>query len=105
MGKKLSGGKRWEIVRPGAIPRDEPVSLPPAEQQVKIRLEKRKGGRLMTVLTGLVLTPEDRRALARALKDTLGTGGSASRDEILVQGDHRDAVRVFLSDRGYGLRC
>ena len=104
MGKKLSGGKRWEIVRPGAIPRDEPVSLPPAEQKVKIRLEKRKGGRLVTVLTGLVLTPEDRKALARELKDALGTGGSVSRDEIELQGDHREAILEFLRDRGYELR-
>ena len=104
MGKKLSGGKRWELVRPGATARDEPVSLPPAEQQVKIKLEKRKGGRVMTVITGLVLTPEDRKALARALKNALGTGGSANQDEILVQGDHREAARDFMSARGYGLR-
>ncbi len=105
MGKKLSGGKRWEIIRPGATPRDEPVSLPPAEQRVSIKLEKRKGGRVMTVLTGLVLTPEARKALTRSLKDALGTGGSSGKDEILVQGDHRDAARGFLRERGYGLRC
>ena len=104
MGRKLTGGKRWEIIRPGAPSPDQPTSLEPAEQRVKVKLEKRKGGRVMTVLTGFVLAPEDRKTLARELKDALGTGGSAGKDEILLQGDHRDAARAFLRERGYGLR-
>ena len=104
MGKKLSKGKRWEIIRPGAASPDEPTSLPPAEQRVQVKLEKRKGGRVMTVLTGFVLTPEDRKTLARELKDALGTGGSAGQEEILLQGDHREVARAFLRQRGYGLR-
>ena len=103
MGKKPTKGKHWELIRPGERPAAEPISLPPAEQRVKITLEKRKGGRVMTVLEGMVLTAEDQKALARALKDHLGTGGSAGQDAVELQGDHREAVRSFLRGRGYGL--
>jgi translation initiation factor 1 len=104
MGRKPTKGQRWELIRPGERPAPEPVSLPPAEQRVKVTLEKRKGGRVMTVLEGLVLTAEDRKSLARALKDHLGTGGSAGSETIELQGDHREAVREFLQERGYRLR-
>ncbi len=104
MGKKLTKGRRWEVIRPGEPRAEEPKSLPPAEQRVKVRLEKRKGGRVMTVLDGLVLTPEDRRFLARELKDHCGTGGSAGKAGIELQGEHRDAVAAFLRDRGYPAR-
>jgi len=101
MGKKLTKGKRWEVIRPGEPRAEEPTSLPPAEQRVKVKLEKRKGGRMMTVLEDLVLTPEDRKALARELKDHCGTGGSAGKGGIELQGDHREAVREFLKTKGF----
>ena len=104
MSKKLTKGKRWEVIRPGEPRVTEPMSLPPAEQRAKVKLEKRKGGRAMTVLEGLVLTPEDRKTLARALKDHLGTGGSAGKASIELQGDHREAARAYLLDRNYRLR-
>lgn len=103
MGRKLTKGKRWEVIRPGEPREEAPTSLPPAEQRVKVKLEKRKGGRVMTVLDDLVLTPEDRKALARELKDHCGTGGSAGKSGIELQGDHRDKVREFLLERAYRL--
>ena len=103
MGKKLTKGKRWEVIRPGEPRTAEPTSLPPTEQRVKVKLEKRKGGRVMTVLEDLVLTPEDRKSLARELKDHCGTGGSAGQAGIELQGDHRDAVRGFLKGKGFRL--
>jgi translation initiation factor 1 len=104
MGRKPTKGKRWELIRPGEAAKPEPVSLPPGEQRVKVRLEKRKGGRVMTVLEGLVLTPADLKALAKVLKSHLGTGGGSPGDAIELQGDHREAARTFLREKGYGLR-
>jgi translation initiation factor 1 len=101
MGKKLSGGKRWEIIRPGEKAPEPEISLPPSEQRVKLALEKRKGNRVVTVVSGLKLTTGDRKALLRELKDALSTGGTAGEDSILLQGDHRDGVRRLLTENGY----
>jgi len=79
-----------------------PKSLPPEQQMASIRREtKGRGGKTVTVVYGLQLTPDDFKELARQLKQACGTGGTVKEDAIEIQGDHREKVAARLRQLGY----
>ena len=56
---------------------DEPETLEPGKQQLRISLDKRnRNGKSVTLVTGFVGTAEDLKALAKKLKTKCGVGGS-----------------------------
>lgn len=73
---------------------------PPETQHPRVRREKRRG-KWCTIIAGLELAPDEMKALARQLRTALGTGGGITDGEIIVQGDHRDAIVSELLARGY----
>ena len=77
-------------------------TLPPQQQKLKIKLEtKNRGGKAATLVIGFVGTDDDLQALGKALKNFCGTGGSAKDNEIIIQGDQRDKVLLWLQKNGY----
>lgn len=102
--KKLTSGKGWSFEPAGGGGVPEPVSLPPDRQKAKLRLEKRNKGKEVTLVTGFTLSDADRKDLAARLRKACGAGGSDNRDEIAVQGDHREKVRAYLSDLGWSVK-
>lgn len=63
----------------------------------KIRVEKR-AGKAVTVIAGLHTYGADRlEAMAKSLKQSLGTGGTVKNGIIEIQGDRAEAVRAWLS--------
>jgi translation initiation factor 1 len=77
-------------------------SLPPQEQTAAIRREtKGRGGKTVTVVYNLQLTPDDLKFLARQLKQACGTGGTVKDDTIEIQGDHRETITAHLRRMGY----
>jgi len=82
-----------------------PKSLPPDQQTAHIRLEKKgRGGKTVTVIMNLTLTPDDLKTLARQLKQACGVGGSVKGDNIEIQGDNRDKVAQALQQIGYSTK-
>jgi translation initiation factor 1 len=83
----------------------EAARLPPEKQRAKVRLEKRKGGRKVTVVAGLTAEANDLPALLTQLQADCGTGGTvkAKEDLLELQGDHVDQVRESLSKIGFRL--
>lgn len=78
---------------------EEPV---PEKPVAKLRLEtKGRGGKCVTVVDGLPRNAAFVESLAKELKRTLGTGGTAREDCVEIQGDHRDRLRPLLSKRGF----
>lgn len=82
---------------------EEETPAPPKEKQpVKIRLDKRnRGGKTVTLVTGIEGSEYDMASLAAMLKSKIGTGGSAKDGEIIIQGDFRNRVLELLVKEGY----
>ena len=75
--------------------------LPPEKQTAKVAVEKRKKGKLVTVVRGLSPQASDFTALLTNLQSACGAGGSVQADTIEVQGDHAERVRELLRGMGY----
>lgn len=83
----------------GAAPR--PTSAPPAQQTVRIWLEKKgRNGTPVSIVRGLAVDDTRLAALASTLKRACGTGGSAKDGEIIIQGDHRERIAALLGRDG-----
>lgn len=77
------------------------VNIDPTKITLKIKLEKnQRGGKLVTVIHDLPFNPPYFTELTKKLKNTLGTGG-AFKDQIELQGDHREKAEAFLSKMGF----
>jgi translation initiation factor 1 len=77
------------------------ISIDPTKITLKIKLEKnQRGGKLVTVIHDLPYNPPYFTELTKKLKNSLGTGG-AFKDQIELQGDHRDKAEVFLAKMGF----
>jgi translation initiation factor 1 len=59
-----------------------------------------RGGKAVSVITGLALAPEALETLARELKQRCGTGGRVVDGTIEIQGEHRDTLVAELARRG-----
>ena len=78
------------------------VTLPAAEQKLKIRLDtKQRAGKAVTLVEGFTGQEQDLEELGKKLKAFCGTGGSAKDGEIIVQGDQREKVLQWLLKNGY----
>jgi translation initiation factor 1 len=78
------------------------ATVPPSQQRVSVRLDRKgRGGKSVTLIEGLQMSPRDRDAFLRQLKERLGTGGALKNDVLEIQGDHRDAIMVLFQAMGY----
>jgi translation initiation factor 1 len=82
--------------KPLNTPRDGVVRL--------LRDRKSRGGKTVTLITGLSGTPTALAALASDLKRLCGTGGTLRGDILQIQGDFRERLRPELERRGYTVK-
>ena len=72
---------------------------------VRIQREsKGRGGKTVTVITGVPLDDTGLQKLAGELKRRCGTGGTLKEGHIEIQGDHRDLLLTELEKRGYKVK-
>lgn len=72
---------------------------------VRLRREtKGRGGKAVTVVSGLPLAPTELKALAKKLKQACGVGGAVKNTEIEIQGDQRALLQPTLEKLGYTVK-
>jgi translation initiation factor 1 len=63
-----------------------------------------RGGKAVTLITGLPLDGTELAELARVLKRQCGSGGTVKDGAIEIQGEHRDALVAELLRRGFAAK-
>lgn len=70
------------------------------EMNIIISKDIRKFNKLTTVIRGID-DSKNIKSISKELKTKLGTGGSIKDGQIILQGDHRQAVKKLLITRGF----
>jgi len=76
----------------------------PGEQQARVQRERR-GGKMVTVVSGLDPAATNLKDLLKVLKAKFSTGGTVGEGgTVEIQGDHRDALVAHLKSLGYAAK-
>lgn len=84
---------------------EEIKTLPNAQQDLRITLDrKNRAGKVVTLVTGFVGLDTDLDKLSKVLKTKCGVGGSVKDKDIVLQGDFKEKVFLFLQKEGYKVK-
>lgn len=76
-------------------------SIAKEAQQVKVKLEKRRFGKMITVVEGIDSKSINIKDVAKELKSKFACGGTVKNEIIELQGDHRHRVKDVLVRLGF----
>lgn len=80
-------------------------SAPAGDGIVRVSREtKGRKGKGVTLVTGVPLSGDELKALAKVLKARCGSGGTVRDGIIEIQGDHRDLLVAALSEKGWKVK-
>ncbi|MDP2909252.1 MAG: stress response translation initiation inhibitor YciH [Nanoarchaeota archaeon] len=71
------------------------------DQQIRIKIEKRKFGKIITIIEGIDEKDIDIKDLAKSLKNKLACGGTAKEGKIELQGNHVRKAKAILVALGF----
>jgi translation initiation factor 1 len=94
-------GSRVDAVPQGSNPAG-PIATRQRNQPVIVGIERKgRGGKTVSIVSGVMSPDAGKQALLKLLKTKLGTGGTLKDDAIEIQGDHRDQIVEILAGLGY----
>ncbi len=80
-------------------------SYPPfKEQNVRIHLDRKGGGKIVSLIKGIECDSQDMKQIAKELKSKCGVGGAVKGGNILIQGNHREKIQKILSEKGFNVK-
>ena len=71
------------------------------EEKIKIRSERRRFGKKITIVEGLKGDTKEVKSLLKELKRKLACGGTMKDGTLELQGDHKLKVKEYLLSKGY----
>ena len=91
-----------EVCHKCGLPKDLCVceTIAKEEQQIKVRVVKRRFGKLMTLVEGFD-SDIKLKEITKSLKSKLACGGTLKNKVIELQGDHREKVKQELEKIGF----
>src|SRR5437016_1992699 len=93
---------RGALARPAAAVHPATAAVSPASTRVRVgRQVAGRGGKGVSVISGLPLADAELDALATRLKKLCGAGGAVKDGTIEIQGDHRDRLVTELQKLGF----
>lgn len=107
----LFEGTQWD--RPPQCPQCEQLEadctcpppeveiVPPGKQTAKLAVEKRRKGKVVTVIRNLNDEADHLPQLLKHVKSACGAGGTLKEGAIEIQGRQLDRVREVLTELGY----
>lgn len=92
-----------EICSKCGLPKDLCVCQTIAKegQRIKVKIEKRKFGKLITVIYGINKKEIDLKEVAKELKQKFACGGTVKGDTIELQGEHAEKTKEELVKLGF----
>lgn len=83
-------------------PIEAEADFKPAKDTVYIfKDSKRRNGKTVTIVEGLIAPNDVLEKLAKKLKSICGVGGSVKDGEIMIQGDFKQKVKDVLDKEGF----
>ncbi len=76
-------------------------TLTKEEQKIKIRMERRRFGKKITIIEGLNMDKSSVKGILKELKRKLACGGTYKDGTIELQGDHKEKAREILIRNGF----
>ena len=80
------------------------LAIDPSQQRVRLHLDRKGGGKIVSIVRGLQESNDVLTVIAKDLKKRCGVGGSVKNGEILIQGNHREKIQKLLSKKGYAVK-
>ena len=92
-----------EICSTCGLPKDICVcdTISREQQRIKVFVEYRKWRRPATIIEGVDGKNTNIRRMTQKLKSLCACGGANKKDQIILQGDHREKLRSYLIDLGF----
>lgn len=85
-------------------PPQKATLVAPDKQVARLQVEKRKKGKVVTVVYGLTAAANDLPELLSRLKTACGAGGTVKDDTLEIQGEHVDRIRDVLGQIGFRVK-
>lgn len=89
---------------PSQPPKNLAAAVPALQGNTPVRVgreRKGRGGKTVSIITGVMSREAGQQALLKLLKGKLGTGGALEEGAIIIQGDHRQRIVELLNELGY----
>ncbi len=77
--------------------------VPPSKQKLQLRIEKRKRGKVVSVVADLGGSLEQKQRLLKQLKNACGAGGTLEGNTIEIQGKQLGRISEVLQREGFRL--
>jgi translation initiation factor 1 len=90
--------------KPRQAPKQATPSVP-ADGVVRVmRTKSGRGGKTVTLVTGLPGSPAELEKVLKTLKSQCGTGGAVEGRNLAIQGDQRERVVAMLEKAGHTVK-
>ena len=89
-----------DLLKEAGLPEEIWETIAKETQRLVVRAEKRRWGKMVTVIDGLDKSLDGRK-VAKDLKRKLACGGTFKDGRIELQGDHRGKIKQILIEMGF----